>query len=270
MRELTLPAPLILLPGLAADADLFAPQRQAFGDAVTTPDWIAPQDNESIEHYARRWAAVINAQVAGRSKDQPWFLGGMSMGGMLALEMIPRLDRLPAGVFLIASSRSAPVLNQPYRLGAALVPKMSAKAVGWMVKLGAIPFGFRDGQDDSTYRLLQKMAKAADPQRLRWAIGAVHDWTYVGPPDTLPDGRTFPPLRQIHGRHDWLIPLREQDCDKVIDRGRHLINLSHHHTVNRWLYDHITQICRIDESHEPRVEDPDASARRRPEFAARY
>ncbi|MEM1108926.1 MAG: hypothetical protein AAGH99_09580 [Planctomycetota bacterium] len=271
MRELTLPAPLMLLPGLGADADLFIDQRDAFGDAVSTPDWVDPQsDNESLGRYAERWAEAINPQVAEYPQDRPWFLGGMSMGGMIALEMMPFLARRPAAVFVISSCRDTPALPLLIKVGAALTAKVNPKIVAAAVTLGAIPFGIRDGQDDRGYKLLLKMAKAADPVRLKWAIGATAEWTYSGPPETLPDGEPFPPIYQIHGRRDWLIPLREDDCDVVIDKGRHLINLSHAHTVNRWLFDHITYHCGIDESAEPRVEDPDSTVMRRPELAARF
>ena len=271
MRELTLPAPLILFPGLGADAELFTAQRNAFGDAVSTPDWIDAQtDNERLGRYAERWAQQINAQVAGFDTDRPWFLGGMSMGGMIAMEMVPYLDRKPAGVFLIASCRSSPDLPTLIKIGASITRPVPAKQVAIMVKLGAIPFGIRDGQDDTGYKLLQRMAKNADPDHLKWAIGATAEWTYNGPPETLPSGEAFPPLFQLHGRHDWLIPLQEDDCDQVIDHGRHLINLSHATTVNRWLFDHITALCGIDESNEPRVEDPDETVMRRPELASRF
>ncbi|MBB6429052.1 alpha/beta fold hydrolase [Algisphaera agarilytica] len=271
MRELTLPAPLMLLPGLGADGDLFGPQRQAFGDAVTTPDWIdVKADNESIGRYAERWAESINQQIATFRTDRPWFLSGMSMGGMLALELIPHLDRKPAAVFLISSARSSPAATWWAKLAAGTTGPLKPNHVALMVKLGAIPFGIRDGQDDIGYKLLLKMAKQSDPARLKWAIGATAEWTYPGPSESLPNGDAFPAIYQIHGRHDWLIPLREDDCDMVIDRGRHLINLSHATTVNRWLFDRITELCGIDESTDPRVEDPDLTVMRRPELAAQF
>ena len=271
MQELTLPAPLVLLPGLGADADMFGPQRAAFGKAVHVPDWIGPEDaGESLARYAQRWAESINALIAGFDVERPWFLGGASMGGMLALELVPHLKRRPAAVFLIASAPSTPDYPWFVRTGASilsrLTPALAARAIRW----GAIPFGIRDGQDDGGYKLLLKMAKASDPERLKWAVGAAAEWTYPGPPETLPDGAPFPPIHQAHGRDDWMIRVREDEADLVIDRARHLISVSHATTLNRWLFDYITAHCGIDESQEPRVEDPDAAVRRRPELAARY
>ncbi|MEM7625837.1 MAG: alpha/beta hydrolase [Planctomycetota bacterium] len=271
MRELTLPAPLMLLPGLGADAQVFAPQRAAFGDAVHVPDWIDPEDaGESLGRYAQRWAESVNAVVDGFDADRPWFLGGISMGGMIALELVPHLRRKPTAVLLMASARSTP--NLPWYLDAiaSAFGWLSPSAVARIVRWGAIPYGIRDGLDDGGYKLLLKMAKAADPLRLKWAIGAASEWTYPGPPDALDDGQPFPPVHQIHGQDDWLFPVREQDCDRVVENGRHVLNLSHATTINRWLFDHITAHCGVDNAGTPRVEDPDLTVRRRPEFASLY
>ncbi|MEM6458764.1 MAG: hypothetical protein AAF710_05165 [Planctomycetota bacterium] len=270
MRELTLPAPLLLLPGLGADGSLFTPQRDALGDAVRTPDWIAPASpNEDLGRYAERWAATINETAAAFDRDRPWFLGGMSMGGMIALEMLPHLTRPPAALFLISSCRATVALPRLIRLGSVFTGRMPAGLLHKVIRWMAVPFAVRDGADDDVARRLVEMARASDPEHLRWAIGAVAEWTYAGPPARSGE-RPAPPIFQAHGRRDWLIPLREDDCELVIDRGRHLINSSHAKTVNRWLYDHVTRLCGIDESGEPRVEDPDETVMRRPELATRF
>ena len=270
MRELTLPAPLVLLPGLGADARLFDPQREAFGDALRVPDWIDPQSpGESLGSYAARWARQVNQQVAGFSPDRPWFLGGASMGGMLAVEMVPYLERLPAALLMIASAQSTP--DYPWYLGfsASLVGKLSPRHAASVLRFGALPMGLRDGQDEKAYKKLMAMAKDADPDLLAWELGAAAEWTYAGPPESI-NGQRFPPVHHIHGRQDWMIPLDEALADKVVENGRHVLTLSHPQTVNRWLFDQITHYCGIDESHEPRVEDPDQATRRRPEVASRY
>ena len=270
MRELTLPAPLVLLPGLGADARLFDPQREAFGDAVWTPEWIpADSPRESLGHYARRWAQTVNQHVAEFDEATPWFLGGASMGGMLALEMVPHLRRRPAAVLMIASAQSTPDYPWYLDLSASLVGKLSPRHAGTLLRFGALPMGIRDGQDDSAYRKLMTMAKDADPDRLAWAMGAAAEWTYPGPPAEI-DGQPFPPVHHIHGRRDWMIPLDESVAPEVVEQGRHVLTLSHPRTVNRWIFERLTQHCGIDESHEPRVQDPDAAVRRRPDLAARF
>jgi pimeloyl-ACP methyl ester carboxylesterase len=270
MRELTLPAPVVLLPGLGADARLFQPQRDALGPAVKVPSWIKPASRgESLGAYAERWAVEVNAMVAGFSDDRPWFLGGASMGGMLALEMVPHLERLPAALLLIASSRSDPDYDWFTRIGATVLQRMPASVAGMMLRYNAIPMAVRDGLDDRGIRTLFAMAGDADSERFCWAMGAAVEWTYPGPPETV-NGQPFPPIHQIHGGRDWLIHLIEEDVETVVERGRHVLTFSHAKTVNRWIYDHVLRYCGIDESDEPRVQDPDATVSRRPEFAARY
>lgn len=267
MRELSLPAPLVLLPGLGADARQFTPQQKAFGPSVHTPDRIAAHDNEGLASHAKRWAEKINAELlSGFDKDTPWFLGGTSMGGMIALEMLPFLDPQPAALFLIASSRSAPAYPAWAKIGAEALLKLSEKMIACTARAMAIPYGVRDGLDDDGYRLLKVMLDDCEPDYIKWALGATIEWSYAG----TPAGYTAPPIYQIHGRRDWLIQPPQHPVDELIDNGRHLLNLSHAHTINRWLFDHILSACGIDESNEPRVEDPDQTLARRPDMAARF
>src|SRR5262245_12121006 len=91
------PLPLILLPGIGTDARLFALQKMAFPQLVV-PEWIEPRWNESLPDYAQRMAAEIDP-------GGPCYIGGVSFGGMIALEMT---KHLPArACFLISTIRSA-------------------------------------------------------------------------------------------------------------------------------------------------------------------
>src|SRR5262245_33260701 len=70
---------LIMLPGLGADARLLTPQAAAFPGLVT-PAWIEPKRNESLPDYAARFAATF-------ALSQDTIIGGVSFGGMVALEI---------------------------------------------------------------------------------------------------------------------------------------------------------------------------------------
>src|SRR5689334_5595161 len=87
--------PLILFSGLAADAAVFLPQTQAFPN-LEVQGWIEPRPDDTFETYCRRLAGVIRPR--GRC-----VIGGMSFGGMVALEVARHLD--PLAVVLIASAR---------------------------------------------------------------------------------------------------------------------------------------------------------------------
>jgi|GEM_PF-743513 len=284
MRELTLPAPLVLLPGLAADARLFARQRAALGPRLITPEWPAlppdPARRETLRSFARRWAGALHLNcVREMDPATPWVLGGASMGGMLALEMLPHLPRKPAAVLLLGSAVGGGAVSRPARLGAALADWVKRPGVLRLVLRGLLlPSTFYDGQDDDGRRLLGQMAADADPARLQWGVGACVDWP--GPSEAAREVMAGGvPVRHLRGGLDRIIGPGAGGCGRtpadaiepeVIDDAGHFLNLSHRQTVNRWLFAQVMRACGIDESGEPRVEDPDRGWARRPEVAARF
>src|SRR5947209_3760184 len=75
---------LVLCSGMGADERLLHRQRAAF-PSLHVPAWVEPESpHEALAHYAERLAATV--RVGG-----PIVLGGVSLGGMLALEMAKHL-----------------------------------------------------------------------------------------------------------------------------------------------------------------------------------
>ncbi len=258
MRELSLPGRLLLLPGLAMTPEGFTNFRRAFGDEdIITPDWIPPEKKESLSHYAKRWAHTLNATLG--DDGRPLFLAGVSMGGFIAQEMAPLLDPQPAAIFLIGSSTHGDGISKIFQSLGTFIGKFNAKNTKLITKYGATPQAFMNGLDDPGIRLTQKMASESDPDVLNWAYGASTEWVYAGPPD----GYTMPPMFQVHGQKDPLMPIEKQNPDLVIEDGYHMINLSHDETIQRWLFDHALEVAGIDLSHTPRVEDPRVTVTRR-------
>src|SRR3954471_11103317 len=95
---------LVLFPGLAADGRLFAPQQAGLpGVRVETPAWIEPaRDDETLEAYSARMAALVAPPMAG----ERLFLGGASLGALVALEAARHLPGTEA-VFMIGGCRDA-------------------------------------------------------------------------------------------------------------------------------------------------------------------
>ena len=93
---------LLLFTGMGADERLFAPQRQAFPDAIVAP-WLNLLVHESLVDYARRAAAEF-----GVGPD--WVVGGVSMGGMIAQEVARCAGA--SRVVLIASCRHPRAVNR--------------------------------------------------------------------------------------------------------------------------------------------------------------
>ncbi len=212
---------LILLPGLGTDARLFEPQRRAF-ERLEVLEWIPPQRGESLADYARRMAERVEPAP-------PFYLGGVSMGGMVALEMAKVLE--PECVFLIASRADAPTLRWHER---ALVWLM-----GWLpinpfrrkdrlIRRAVPRLGARTPEQET---LAADMLRDADPAFMRWAVTALVGWRPVGRPSV--------PIHQIHGDHDQMIPLDAVSADRVVEGGGHLINLTHPDEVNAFLAEHM-------------------------------
>src|ERR1700712_4564404 len=110
-----LPPRLILLPGLGIDERLFEPQR-ALRARIEVPAWLRFEVEETMEHYAQRMVETID-------QSSPFFLGGVSFGGMLALEMAKYLK--PQAVIAIAACRAGREVAWPFRMGGEGLPWMS-------------------------------------------------------------------------------------------------------------------------------------------------
>jgi pimeloyl-ACP methyl ester carboxylesterase len=223
-----LPGQLVMVPGLGLGGQLFYPQRRAYSQAIVTPDWPEPRDNEALSDYARRWAETIQPTL---DDNQPLFLAGASFGGLIALEMAEVLA--PRATFLIGSARSHHALPLRLQIANRAVGALPDGALKFLLPKLAVAFCCREGMDDRSFGLVRRMVRDADPAFVRWAMNAAHDWDFEGP---LSDRQK--PVYQIHGRDDWVLPPRAEDCDHLVPTHKHLINVSHAQTINRYLADH--------------------------------
>lgn len=257
MRELTLPARLVLLPGLGTTPDIFAPQRRAFGDQLITPAFIPAQGNESIARYAQRWAEQLNPLLAQTDDGRPVFLGGLSFGGMIAQELAMYLEPRPRAVLLIASAREGDRLTLAAQLLQRLARLLPPSSKSPARKLLALAWALREGLDDDDKTLFVKSAAAGDPRFFNWGGQEAMDW----PGFETPAG--YPPVYQVHGSDDWIIRPPSASNATLIDGGRHLINLTHAHSVNRFLFDHVLKHSPKAQQPAPAIEDPHTTAQRR-------
>ena len=211
---------LILLPGMGADARLFALQRKAFPH-LETPDWIAPESQETLSAYARRWAKTI-------TPDPPLVLGGVSFGGMVACEAA-RIVK-PRAVILIASCRSRRSIPGTFKIAERLSR--------------VFPDVFFERLRDRFVRLFARLERLSPEQSaslgeqaadakvsfLRWAARAITTWEACEGQADL-SARVY----QIHGLRDRLISIRGSNADCLIIDGGHLINVTHAAEVNAFI-----------------------------------
>lgn len=205
--------PLILFPGLGGDARLFAAQRVAFPDLIV-PNWIEPEPDEPLVSYAARLAKSIDPGV-------PCFIGGVSFGGVVALEVAARL--LNYECYLIASVRSH--LSMPGHLQALrpvtdliFLPKWIGSAALFTVGRWMPPLR----------RGALRQLHDADLRFLRWAAKAILTWTPSA-------GVEHVRVAQIHGDRDVIFPLRNVTADLTVKGAGHLVSLTHSRQVNQFL-----------------------------------
>ena len=223
-----IPARIVLFPGLGADPRMFKRQKRRFGDDLECPAWLLPDLNESFEAYARRWAERLQPEPGD---DRPLFLGGVSFGGMVALRVAEYLK--PRAVILIGSCRSRRARPPRWRVARRIGNLIPGPLFGRHAFAAAALWVALLDQLDSEHRsLLVKMAADSRPDLIRFGGDACADWDFDE--HTRPG---FPPVHQIHGRHDAVIPLSPGDPDTVIPDGRHILHFSHPHTVERFIMD---------------------------------
>lgn len=221
--------PLIMLPGLGADARMFSSMRSGLPQ-MTTPPWIEPIRGESLVDYARRFAPLIDP-------GRPCFIGGASFGGVLAQEIAALLPNVQA-CFVIGSACSADArpkrirMLRPITPFIGILPRVSPLLV-WLLGNWLRP---------PTRGVLIQLAKA-DRRFLRWAAGAVLRWQ---PSPDISKVRVF----QIHGDRDRIFPIGRATPDYTVPGAGHLIAITHGKLVMEYIASKMSEIQRETDSPE--------------------
>jgi pimeloyl-ACP methyl ester carboxylesterase len=205
--------PLILLPGMAADARLFEQQLAQF-PTLRVPSWIDPLPGESLRAYAARFARVVDPGV-------PCIVGGASFGGAVALEMAGHLQTVSC--VLIGSIRSPAELSWRWRLLRPL-SLLGPDRLCFAAQLGSrLPWPVRGWA-----RRLRKLAQP-DAEFVRWAMCVVLRW------QPSPRVRSIP-VFQIHGEFDRTLPARLSCADTIVPGGSHALTVFNPTAVNEYLW----------------------------------
>lgn len=186
------------ISGLGADERVF--QYLQLSQRIEPIHWIMPQSRETIQNYARRFAAKI--------EDEEFILIAVSFGGLIAVELNKILK--PKLTILISSATTRQELRVSYRLigmsgfirllPAFLLnpPKM---IMNWL-------FGARNT------KLLKEILDDADTEFTKWAIIQLTTWN-----NKEKQGN----ILKIHGTKDKLIPFRADQKTIAIQNGEHFM-----------------------------------------------
>ena len=201
-----------LIPGLAADRRVFRHIRFPEGYEPICLDWLRPEKEESLPHYAMRMAGQMNT-------DSPFILVGLSFGGMLATE-IARTYK-PALTILIASIPHHAHLPGYYRWAwKAGLQKLITPSV---IKRGVALKRLLTAESPEDKAIIRQMARDVDPGFIRWALKAIVKWD---------GGAELLHSVHIHGSRDTILPSRYTRPSHIVPKGGHLMIFNRAEAIN--------------------------------------
>lgn len=211
------------IPGLAADGRVFKNIHLPAHCKMVCLDWITPESGESLQHYALRLGASIKT-------SEPFAIIGLSMGGMIAVELADRLS--PTITILISSIPSTRQLP-PYYYWAGKCRLHKIFPIKLLQKASLIRRIFTSETSEAK-GMLRDMIKKSDPSFIRWALHAILSWKK----EVGPSGKMI----QVHGSRDFILPLRYTTPTHIIKGAGHLMVLTRAKAINKILEQELLRI----------------------------
>lgn len=203
------------ISGMAADERVFKDIKLPPVYKVNFLSWISPLTNESLSHYANRLGQKINTK-------EPFILIGLSMGGMMAVEIAKTLS--PEKIILISS---VPVATELPPLYKKLYDLIAYKFLSVsFLKNASVLKKFFGGYSPEHRNLLISIIRDSDPEMIKWAVQAVGEW----------DNKYYPAsYTHIHGKNDNVLPSKYTHPTHIIKGGRHFMVLERSAEINKIL-----------------------------------
>ena len=163
---------------------------------------------------------------------KPFFVGGISFGGMLAAEIAECCADDVAGLILIGGCTDKSEIPRIFDLLAIAGQHLpTGLAMGLTRRLAPAVISWWQGLSPENADLFASVYSRGDVSLLKWGADAMRRW------NAAITARV--PVYRAHGRRDIVIPMPEgqmrPEIDLVVPGGRHLISLTHASAVNAWL-----------------------------------
>lgn len=208
------------MPGMAASPSIFERiQLPVAAFEMHFLEWLVPEKNETIEHYAQRMTKkIIHSNV---------ILVGVSFGGILVQEMKPFVK--PLKVIIISSVKSN--IEYPRRFKIAKTTKayklIPTKLIENIDSLANFTFG--SSLIKQRVKLYEKFLSVRDKRYIDWAIEQIILWKRT---------EADPEVIHIHGDADEVFPPKYIKNYIPVKGGTHIMILSKY----RWLSDNLPKI----------------------------
>lgn len=196
---------IYFISGLGADRRAF--RKLVFPESfnIVHLDWISPENNESLKSYASRLASHIDSST-------PFYLVGLSFGGMLATEIAKQLN--PIHTFLISSTPTFKELPWYYRMAGNL-SLQKLLPTGLLKTNNNLGLRFLGAKSDEERKLLRQLVLDSDPYFIKWALTCILTWRNTERPLNM---------THIHGTTDNILPIRfTVRPDHIVKGGGHFM-----------------------------------------------
>lgn len=193
-----------LISGLGADERVFQFLKLPEGVEPVCLKWIKPEPHESLESYAARLAEKIDDK-------EPYVLIGLSLGGMLAIEISKK--KKPEATILISSAATCTEIPKFYRMaGSVGLHKIIPTGI---FKTGSFLKRYFISESPECKRVVRELIKDVDPEFVRWGMDAIIHWNNTQVPERV---------YRIHGNKDEILPLHFKPTYEIPE-GRHMMVL---------------------------------------------
>jgi pimeloyl-ACP methyl ester carboxylesterase len=194
-----------LIPGQGADARLFKDLKLNNCEASVLV-FPVPEKNELLPDYARRMAKQIDTA-------RPFSLVGVSMGGMIAVELSKFL--CPEKVVIISSAKGRDELPLRYRF-MSHVPLYKVFSGTLLKQLANIARPIVEPESKKNTPVFKAMIDAKDPRFMERSIHMIVNWQNTDKPSNI---------IHIHGTRDRTLPVRNIKDAVTINGGSHMVTL---------------------------------------------
>lgn len=191
------------ISGLGADEGVFQYLDLSFATPIFI-QWIEPLENETLAEYALRLKQKFIHE------ENPVILG-LSLGGMIATEIS---KTIPGAKTIIISS--AKTKNEiPFHLKTFRYLPLYKILPEWSIRRHSkMREYFLGAKKEKAKNYVKHVAKHADGNFYKWAIGAILNWQN----QTIPSN-----VVHLHGTKDKLLPYKFVKTDITVNDGGHLM-----------------------------------------------
>jgi esterase/lipase len=205
------------ISGLGADERIFF-KLKIPGVQFKYLQWIAPEENESIQAYSKRMGQQID--------DENPVLMGVSFGGMMAIEIGKHISAQK--IILLSSIKSRKELPRWMKICGQLKLNKLAPArrpFKWMASFENNFLGTKSIEEE---KLANDFRQTIDPHYLKWAIDKVINWQ---------NEMQLSSLYHIHGTNDKTFPIKNIKPTHIINDGGHFMVMNRAEEISRVIGD---------------------------------